>query len=259
MMLFPDNWFSKICPLIDDRGFTIVGSISQIGRIPKDQDPDKLILYNWDVYPWMDYTRGLWKEWGDLLRACRDVWHCSWCTQLRTREIYGVDKGRVIKTFVPVDHLDGPVVAGQYALMPMRHYVNDQCFDWAAEACEQMRIPLMHPNHSIAEKEYPKVLRNCRFIISHYAEASTGGLGIIEGTYFGKHVVLNESVYNGGSEYLRGRLVSTFNSFNHFKDMIKYAWDNHESAAGVGGREWVLENYSIERMAGEINQALSEL
>lgn len=259
MMIFPPNWFAKITPLINDRGFTIVGSISQAHRIPAKQDPNKLILYNWDVYPWMNFNNGPWKRWGDLLKSCRDVWHSSYACANRTKEIYGVDKGQVIKTFVPVGYLgDGPIGNDNYVLMPVRHYHNDQCFNWATNACRELGIKLIWPNHDIPQKEYEKIISNSTLILSHYHEASTGGLGMIEGVYFGKSVVANASPYNGAREYMADHAMY-FKTYDEMKEMIQTVFDSKIQHNVELCRKWIRENYDIQVMADRINNRLEEL
>ena len=253
MMLFPDNWFSEICPLIDDRGFTIVGSISQAHRIPKSQDPNKLILYNWDVYPWMNYKDGPWQRWGELLKSCRDIWHTSEACARRTEEMYGIKKGQVIKTFVPVDQFAGPVGNNNYVLMPMRHYVQDKCFGWAQKACDELEIDLIHPNHNIDKKAYEKIMRYASVILSHYYEASTGGLGIIEGMSLGKPVLINAmSGYNGGKEYA-GDYGWYFKTYEEMKKLLVVLM---AAPHPIHGQQEFTKNYDIKIMAEKINEAL---
>lgn len=258
MMLFPDNWFSKICPLIDDQGFTIVGSISQMHRIPASQDPKKLILYNWDVYPWLDYSSGPWKRWGELMRDCADVWHASEACKRRTEEIFGISKGIVIKTFVPIDWLNDDLGDDRYVLMPMRFYEKDKCFGWAEKACEELDIPLVHPNHNIPFEKYRKTLQHCTLILSHYAEASTGGLGMIEGRFCGKPVLANGSFFNGAREYMGDQAVY-FNDFDDLKATLKFMWESQKKTILEENRQWVRENYDISIMAKKINERLCQL
>lgn len=257
-MLFPDNWFGKITPLIDDRGFTIVGSISQMHRIPEKQDPDKLILYNWDVYPWFDFTSGPWKRWGEYMKKAREVWHSSLACAKRTEEIYGFKKGQVIKTFAPVEHFEGPIADGNYVLMPMRYYHNDKCFNWATNACHELKIKLIWPNHDIPEKQYREIMRNCTLVLSHYYEASTGGLGMIEGTYLGKTVVANGSPYNGAREYM-GDHAAYFQTYEDLKDWLQVVFDTRTKHDLEAMRKWVKDNYDIKVMAEKINASIQAL
>lgn len=258
MMLFPDNWFGEICDLIDDRGFTIVGSISQAHRIPKNQDPKKLILYNWDVYPWMNYAEGPWQRWGELMKSCRDIWHSSLVCAKRTKEIYGIDRGVVIKTFVPVTNFDGPTGDNRYVLMPMRHYANDQQFGWAQKACHELGIDLIHPNHDIDKKAYEKIMRYATMILSHYYEASTGGLGMIEGRYCGKPVLASASPYNGAKEYM-GEEAIYFHDYEDMKGKIKFMFEAQKNTTEQENKQWVKDNYDIKVMADKINSWLTRL
>lgn len=258
MMLFPDNWFGKIVPLIDDRGFTIVGSISQMHRIPANQDMNKLILYNWDVYPWIDIIKGDWFRWGELMKSCLDIWHASEVCKLRTKEIYGIDKGIVIKTFVPVDWVQGETGDERYVLMPIRHYLKDECFYWADRVCKELGIRLIRPNRAFSAGVYAEVMRKCTLILSPYAEASTGGLGMIEGYSLGKLVLANSSKYNGAKEYMGNQAVY-FSSYEDMKDQIKKLFFETSKVDLESNQEWIRKNYAINVMAEKINAKLEDL
>lgn len=255
MMLFPDNWFGKIMPLIDDRGFTIVGSISQMDRIPNNQDMSKLILYNWDVYPWHNRTTGEWKRWGKLMADCFDIWHPSMVTFRRTEQFYGISKGQVVKTFCPVDWVDGETSRNGSVLMPMRDYPKDECFDWVDRACSELGINLIRPRAKMPKAEYIKVMQNCSLILSPYAEASTGGLGMIEGHFLGKPVLANTSVYSGAREYMETH-AKYFDTFEDLKDKLTTMLNSKEQSLAVN-RLWVQNNYDIEVMAKKINEIIS--
>lgn len=256
-MLFPDNWFGKIQPLIDDQGFIIVGSISQIKRLPAGVDMSKVILYNWDVYPWQDRSRGGWKEWGKLMRDCRDIWHTSMATFRRTEQLYGISKGTIIRTFCPTDWLsDGPIFDGRYVLMAMRDYPEDECFDWIDKACKVLNIPLVRSRMNFSVEEYSKIMREATLIVSPYAEASTGGLSMIEGKYFGKAVLANTSFYNGAREHM-GNKATYFDGYDDLLDKLQIMFPVEQGSENLeADRQWVKDNYDIKVMADKINETL---
>lgn len=257
MMLFPDNWFGKIMPLINDQGFIIVGSISQIGRLPAGVDMSKVILYNWDVYPWQDRSSGEWKAWGKLMRDCRDIWHASMATFRRTEQLYGISKGKVIRTFCPVDWLgDGELSDEEFVLMPMRDYPHDECFNWAEQACVDLNIKLLRPRRSLSIEEYSDAMRSCTLILSPYAEASTGGLGMIEGKYFNKPVLANTSFFNGAREHM-GTQATYFDEFDDLKAKLQEMFHAKQDYTTLkANRQWVKDNYDIKVMATQINETL---
>lgn len=245
MNLFPDNWFAEVTRYIEPNDFTIVGSISQLKRIKSQEN---LILYNWDMYSWQDYSAGDWQIFGDLSRKAVDLWFPSVGTLRQSEKIYGTDKGAVIKMFVPLDWLPEPT-AGDYVLLPMRYYTKDRCFDWAEKACAELGVKLYHPNHDLSLKEYKKLIAGAGLILSPYAEASTGGMGLIEGTALGKPCLINASPLNGGFEYM-GEHGNYFTTFAELKSEI-----TRLLGTKVDG-EWVREEYSVRRMARDINERL---
>lgn len=214
-MLFPNNWFAEVTKHFNDHSFTILGSISQMSRLTSTRN---LIVYNWDMYSWQDYSSGAWKEFGYLCREAVDIWYPSQCTKEMTKKIYGVDKGVVIKMFVPTDWVKCGW-RGDYVLLPMRHYTKDPCFDWARRACEEMNIPFFHPNHDLPHEEYRNLLANCNMVVSPYAEASTGGMGMLEAAKCGKPVLANSSPLNGARDYM-GDYATYFDGYEDFCDRL---------------------------------------
>lgn len=255
MMFFPDNWFAKIVPLIESQGFTILGSISQMHRLPAKIDYDRLIVYNWDVYSWQNYKSGPWQRFGEIMQKARDVWHASSCTKEQTKAIYGFDKGSVIKMFVPTDWLNDDLGDGRYVLMPMRHYLQDAQFTWARKACDELGIPLVHPNHDLPFEKYRHTLQHASIILSHYREASTGGQGMIEGYYSGKPILACRSAYSGAEEYMKSQAYY-FSSYENLKDQLKWLFFETPKIDLLRAREWVRENYDIKVMAERINETL---
>lgn len=246
LALFPNNWFAEVVPLIKDNPYTILGSISQMKRL---KSVDNLIVYHWDMYSWQDYSAGEWAEFGKLCQAAVDIWYPSIGTKEMTKKIYGVDKGVVIKTFAPTSWVRCGQ-RGDYVLLPMRYYVHDRCFDWAKRACEELNLPFVHPNHDRKLGDYISLLANCNMIISPYAEASTGGLGMIEASKCGKPVLANASPLNGAREYM-GDYAEYFNTYEELKEKL---WEMYHAEFQKPAVE-----HPVERMAEEINARLSTL
>lgn len=246
LALFPKNWFAEVVPLIKDNPYTILGSISQMKRLTST---DNLIVYHWDMYSWQNYSKGEWYEFGKLCEAAVDIWYPSIGTKEMTKKIYGVDKGAVIKTFAPTNWVSCGS-RGDYVLFPMRYYEQDQCFGWAKQACQELGLKLVHPNHDKRPGEYIKLLANCNMIVSPYAEASTGGLGMIEGSKCGKPVLANGSPLNGAREYM-GDYAEYFDTYEEFKSKL---WKMYHAPFN---KPPVI--YSVEGMAEAINQRLSTL
>jgi len=212
------------------------------------------VQYNWDLYEWQNYDGYRW-----LLDKSDDIWYPSSAVQKRTQEFYGMEKGRIIKTFIPVEHLkDAEIKDERFVLSPIRHYLKDKYFGWFEKACEELKIPYDHPDHSYSDEEFKRKIASCSFIVSAYYEASTGGLGIIEGTYLGKSVLLTDSPYMGAKDYLGDR-AWYFTDYESLKEKIKLLWDNTPKLNLKECQDWVLESYSVARMAKEVNDALQRV
>lgn len=258
LFICPNNWLGALAGSLERFGHELVKenpeiilgmSISQSKRIFAviEKYPDcPLAIYNWDTYSYMDYNSGIWKEFGDLCRKSVDIWYPSQCTKDMTMKIYGVDKGVVIKMFVPTDWVTC-APRGDYVLLPMRFYEKDPCFDWAKRACAELNIPLVHPNHDLPLAEYREIMANCNMVVSPYAEASTGGMGMLEAAKCGKPVLANGSPLNGAREYM-GDYATYFDGYEDFCDKL---WRMYSTS---GTQEPISR--TIEDMAKEINERL---
>ncbi len=236
-----------------------------------------------------DYVR-----WGNLLRRAKEVWVPSRCTGLQAERWWGVRHWHVILSSCPwwdaeirCDRCDGDgrvemlkhcpkckgrgslnlIKNGGYALCTLRH-LPDAWDTFFEECCEELKIPHLRTDHNLSRPDYEKAVAECSFLVSHYQEASTGGLTLMEGYRLGKPVLLSDSPWNGASEYFRSR--ATYfggNDRQSFKDQLMSLWLN----TGEEGerpnpllyaddqREFIEANYSDEvmvtKMLGRMSNA----
>ena len=109
----------------------------------------------------------------------------------------------------------------------MRPYPYDKNYGWLKRACNELKIPLVEPNHKLSEPEFQKVIAECSFLCTEYHEASTGGLTLLEGHRLGKPVVISDSKYMGARDYFGDRAIYfNDNSYEDFKKTIKGVWEN---------------------------------
>lgn len=219
-----------------------------------------LLTFCWDVYEWVwknprkgEYDYRLY---GGLLARSNEIWVPSACTGLRINEWWGLppEKIHVIKSSVP--YFEHPVTKGNYVYCALRE-IPDRCWDWFERACKELSIPYKMTRHDVSRKEYEETLANCRLLVSHCYELSTGGLSLLEGYYLGKHCLINNSKYNGAKEYF-GIRASYFgdredksNNYDYFKLALE---SNYHSPRQVAKdrKQWVIDNYSEEVMLNNI-------
>lgn len=218
-----------------------------------------LIVYNWDAYRWQfnrprpgEYNLTRYKE---LLKACRMVWCPSQGTVAATRELYGVESV-CIPAYAPLHHLKDVEVADDgYVLHAMREYPDpfDPVLD---KVCAELAIPLKRTRNALSVSDYTKMLARCTFIVSHYEEASTGGLALVEAASLGKPCLVSDSLWNAGQEYVD---ASTFEAGNRgaLKSAIRSLWERrHEPRP-----PWLMEPTirTLTDMANDIDLHLKTL
>ena len=268
--IFPRNWFGALIPALEPHGITvareaepvdaiIVGSVSQLPRALEAMKamPDvPMYAYNWDLYEWQKRAPGYdWAAWGRLLRHCREVWHPGPATLKRCKEWYGIG-GRVIETFVPLDHLrDAPKMVhdGGYALMALRESP-DPGRRWFAQACE---IPWRTTDLALEPGEFAEVLAGATLLVNPLREASTGGLFLLEGLSLGKPALVSASPWNDGAFYL-GPFARRpkIDSYEAFRAELGRMWEERKVFDFIGANTYVHQRFSVEAMAAVVAKRL---
>lgn len=232
---------------------------SQFRRIP-------LINYNWDIYEWaiknprpQEYN---YKDYVKFLLDSVEVWYPANTVRARTeqwmKEWHGVEgfPGHVIYSHSPI--YDLPTSDERFVLNAQRANP-DERLGWFERACGELGIPYKSTEHKCSQQEFRKILASCTFQVSHYYEMSTGGLSILEGYYLGKPVLLSDSPWQGGGEYMGNRAeYFKHDDFEDLKRKIKDMWESPRSLP-ADHKEWVKTNFSEERMAQNIHERLQHL
>lgn len=121
-LLFPDNWMTKMIPYIDQNNdFILVGSMSQMGRLESGVDWSKVILYNWDHYSFIDYSRR--PDWVNFHKACRkalEVWTPTHAHASYFKRDTGIDSQVINFAYVIPEEWDGRNSVGDYIMMSSR-------------------------------------------------------------------------------------------------------------------------------------------
>lgn len=224
-----------------------------------------LFCYNWDCYEWVwtsprpdEYDYRLY---GELLRKATEVWVPSKCTAIRTQQWWPwVEEVRVILSSCPWwDHDD--VSDKGYALCTLRK-IPDPLWDSFERACIDLKIPYRLTDHGLTYEEYQDAVAGCRLLVSHFYEASTGGLTLMESYYHGKPCLLSDSKWHGGKDYMGDRAIY-FNheSYDDFKNRLWETFNNPPKLDREDCRSWIMENFSdelmIDRMLERINAHLA--
>lgn len=260
------NWFSALDAHLDHSyDVTFVQSSTQGFRV-KDDDRN-LVLYFWDVYRWHDLSDQTWSIFRRLLDRAVDVWFCSVAAKRQAEKYLGYHgRGSVIHTHCPLSWLgefpDPDIGDYRYVLCPVRHYLLDAAFTDLSIACRRLGLALIHPDHDIVDDEFPLVLKRASVVACAYDEASTGGLGLIEGAYCGKPLVITDAKLNGAKEYV-GAYAHRYRAgdIDHLCDVLMGAWLASESAMGRlrETRQELLARFSPASMAKKCNARLAAL
>lgn len=244
----------------DDCDFILGMSISQIENIEKAHKlfPNiPIVNYNWDLYEWHlknprpgEYD---WMRYKEVL-SWGKIWVPSEVTKRRTKELFGLES-EVIKTFATL--YDYPVKDGNYVLLPWRE-MPDECYGWAKQACEELRIPYKEPNKKLGWEDWKKTVAECTFIVSDHKEASTGSLSIVEAKYLGKPTLCNGSEYSAAKEYLWHN-GEYFKTYDELKEKIQWMWENRKVIETKSVRKFLEREYSPETMAQRIHKKLCDI
>lgn len=228
-----------------------------------------LYCYMWDCYEWVwtnprpgeyDY-----KRYGELLKLARRVWVPSRCTARRVKQWWGLESEVILSSVPWFDHPN--VRDDGYALCTLRH-IPDPWDTKFEEACEELDIPYKRTDHRLSRAEYEDAVAGCRFLVSHYYEASTGGLSLLEGYRLGKPALINSSEWNGAMDYFENRARYFYADrsrefpYEHFKHVLR---DMYLAAVPMLGNEvlsrarcarWVEANFSDRRMIDDMVRSI---
>ncbi len=235
----------------------------------------KLYCYNWDVYEWVwtnprrEETPGTpgwldYKAYGYLLHQAKEVWVPSDCTGRRTKQWYGLDNWVRVLSSCPWWEHDNVRDDG-YALCCLRE-IPDPWWGMFERCCTELGIPYRMTKHGLSEEEYRDAVAGCRFICAPLYELSTGGLSLMEAHYHGKPVLLSDSEWNGGRDYMGDRAwYFKHEDIDDFKEKLVFMqdgpgairWRTDDGPPGEGTREWIRKNFSEERMATDMHRRIT--
>lgn len=256
--------------LTEDCSFIFCGTIWRMNKVKEERKrfPNiPTIHYNWDLYPFQlvelpDYKRAdpdLWDPYLDELKVCRDIWVPSVCTVNRTSEFVG-RPSIVIKTSVrPWE--SNYVAEKDYAVDVMRRYPDPNCFA-AKFNCDAVKVPIIQSKNELPWEKFKKVIAGCRFMISAYYEASTGGLTLLEGLWHGKPCLLSQSPRNGSVDYLgHGPWARYFRWDDpiQMRSQILGMYENPPRFSVDEARAYIVKNFSETAMAQRMATRFWEL
>lgn len=226
-------------------------TLSALERYPKAS----LYCYNWDCYEWVwtnprpneyDYNR-----YGELLKKATEIWVPSGCTKRRTKQWWGLDNVKVILSSCPYWYQEQSEDWG-YILCALRK-IPDPYWAMFERACKELDIPYRMTNHECSYAEYQDTVAHCRCLVSHFYEASTGGLTLLEAYYLGKPSLVSDSEWHGGRDYLGDRAVYfRHDEYDDFKNKLWEMYHHPPKLDKASCRDWVRSEFSDERMVENI-------
>lgn len=211
-----------------------------------------LVVYCWDYYLWshgQHNTSGDWVEYAEFLKAADLILVPSSTQQRRLKELLGLDSEIVLSGITTFEY---KTTVGNYIVEPVRHYPEENDM-WAQKAAEELGYYFIHSEHQYAPEDFKHLIANCRFLVSTFREASTGGLTLPEALWLGKPSLVSNSPYMGASDYL-GRFKRTFqyDSYEDLKKQMKKMWDNPPAYNIPIARKFIEKNLTYDVMAQKI-------
>ena len=236
-----------------------IGNTKSILQFLRRNTNAKLVLYNWDLYPWTQNQYDF-KKYKLLVDAAEIVLCPSQSVIERTGEFFKAEsKCRVLKSYVEFFDFDmSQLPKNDIIFHPLRKY-DDPQYGWLNRACRQLHIPFVRSEHKLSEADYRNAIYHSRIIVNEYFESSTGGLSLHEGYAFGGAILVSDSEYQGASDYF-GEKVNYFRtgSFSNFKYKLEELWVENE----FRGRRLdigFMAEYSIEKFIFSLAEILKEI
>lgn len=250
------NFMSHIVPFIDtDNDFTLVGSMSQMGSIPKNVDWNKVIVYNWDHYDFIDMeNRPDWVKFHWMCRKAREVWMPTHAHASYYRRDAGIDSYVInLACVIPEEWDIFSNTDGGYALMSSRRDGYKR-FDWFVAGCEYAGIPFKttHPEDT-SRPDFIETMKHCRFYVQASLDESLGGLSLMEAVYNRKPVLMSDSILGGREIYGDTIRYFKWDDVDDLAAKLKEMYDKPEPQPGANLR---IENYTPMGVAQEINYRL---
>lgn len=255
MILFPDNWMQAAVPHIKEGDFVLVGSMTQLNRLEEGVDWNKVILYNWDHYSFIDYpNRPDWIRFHAACRKAREVWCPTHAHASYFKRDTGINS-KVLNMAYVLPNEWGDTRDGGYALMSSRKdwYKRFAMFE---QACRTIDIPykVTHPEETSRE-EYIKFMSGCRFYVQASVDESLGGLSLMEAVWNRKPVLMSDSIAGGREVY--GDSINYFSAYD-YRDFIRQLRQMMGPIHQPNART-KIETQTPEGVAEMINRRLCEL
>jgi hypothetical protein len=237
-------------------------SVLREGKMWRERLPHiPFIFYNWDMYHWIhEHPRGYdWKGCADLMKRSTEVWVPSDEVRMRQVEYFDVQTPtRTIKSFARLFDSPVPIEDKRFLINHMRGQP-DKLMGKFEQACTELGIPYLSMEHGLGEREFQEKLATCTATVCPFYEASTGGLTAIEAHNLGKPVILSDSPYQGGKEYLGDRAIYfKSDDYEDFKRVLKETYDNPPKLNLDDCRAFCAQ-YTPDIMARDIDNALKEV
>lgn len=235
-----------------------VGALDYAKKAVMEHPDVPLFVYNWDCYVWCilrprpgDYD---YRSYGKLIKVAKEVWVPTRCTKVMTELWWGVANVRVIHPSIAP--FEAEVSDEGYVLCSLRE-TPDHDWPLLEIACSLEGIPLEMPNHQESREQYEQTVANCRFLVSHIREASTGGLTLLEAYRLGKPVLITNSPWNGAVELFgwRGRWFQ-YGDIHSLRLALRESWKQPTHVC-EDHRRWVDGNYSDRLMLEKIKERIN--
>jgi hypothetical protein len=229
----------------------------------KDNFPHiKTIMYVWDMYPWTDYSISY-----NMLKDYDQIWVPSNEVILRLKEFYDIDpnKCKVIKAYAELYEAGEIEIENKGYVYHFARKYKDHNLGFCEVASKRTQIPLISSRQNLSFESYKENVLKCSFLVLDYMEASTGGLTMLEGYYYGKDVLFSDSLYQGGKDYFGDRAYYFKDGdIDDYVEKFKFLYEksfNHKISdyEMKERKQFITDNYIIDVMTKNVFLSLKEL
>lgn len=270
----PNNFLTDVAHALTGLGHDLVSrtdwadvilcmSVSQMGlawQALESNPHAKLYVYNWDVYDWSLQTpRPDEYDWATFKKLCaiaHEVWVPSEAEAGRYRRWTGMESV-IVRTAVPFWTLPDIEPRDNRFVLDTLRETPDPHWGMAEKACKELGIVFVASKHVQDFRRYAQMLATCTVSVSTLREASTGGLGLVEASWYGKPCLVPNNPENAGAEYVPQAYRFASGDHEDLKAKLKEIFVAPPIDHACSDRERIRKEFSAEAMARAIHARLT--
>lgn len=152
------------------------------------------IIWNWDLFSFVDYESLGWRALFDLMPNALDIWSASYDTAGILKAKYGYESW-IVGSWVNPNDFQPPFSNGGFAFFAAPPEAFHKRLKWAELACNRLGIPFRHTyqgRSGLSRASYCELMKACRCYVMAGFEESNATLPALEAAIACKPVILSD-------------------------------------------------------------------